>query len=69
MKEYLYFIKYKSYYIYIIIYILHIIMGGIRFFDKDGKIIYESAYKNVFPASWIKQHEILLNDGERIVGF
>ena len=40
-----------------------------RFFDSDGKIIYESAYKTAFTYSGFKQHEILLNEGEKIIGF
>ena len=40
---------------------------GMRFYDGTGKMIYESAYKNAF--SGYSQHEILLNEGERIIGF
>ena len=33
---------------------------GFRFYDKKGKIIYESALKSAFNTSYVKQHEILL---------
>ena len=36
------------------------LLCGMRFFDKDGKLIYESACKWVFTDSMIDQHEILL---------
>ena len=42
---------------------------GIRFFDAAGKMIYEGAYKGAFTNSRLKQHEILLNEGQQIVGF
>ena len=42
---------------------------GLRFFGSDGKLIYESAYKNAFFYFGFNQHEILLNEGDRIVGF
>ena len=29
-------------------------LGGIRFYDKDGKLIYESAYKFAFTSSLFK---------------
>ena len=41
-------------------------LHGIRFFDTAGNCIYESAYKIGLNH---KQHEIILNEGERIVGF
>ena len=44
-------------------------LRGIRFFNADCKLIYESAWKGAFTSTYYKQHEILLNDGERIVGF
>ena len=44
-------------------------LRGIRFFNADGKMIYESACKRVFIDSYVEQHEILLNEGERIIGF
>ena len=44
-------------------------MGAIRFFDKDGKMIYESASKWPFFDSAYRKHEILLQEGEQIVGF
>ena len=42
---------------------------AMRLYDTDAKIIYESAWKYAFTYSGEKQHEILLNEGERIVGF
>ena len=39
---------------------------GFRFYDFDGKLIYESACKFAFTNS---KHEILLQDGEKILGF
>ena len=42
---------------------------GFRFFDGAGKIIYDSAAKWAYNDSVYKQHEILLNEGERIIGF
>ena len=42
---------------------------AMRFFDATGKMIYESAYKDAFDDSELKQHEIMLQEGERIVGF
>ena len=33
---------------------------GMRFYDGDGKLIYEGGYKKAFTDSYYKQHEILL---------
>ena len=35
-------------------------LGGIRFYDVTGQMIYESADKWQFTRSDVKQHEILL---------
>ena len=35
-------------------------LGGVRFFNADGKLIYESARNNVFTNSVYSKHEILL---------
>ena len=45
------------------------VLAGMRFYDATGKMIYESADKYAFISSSVKQHEILLNEGERIIGF
>ena len=45
------------------------VLYGLRFYDKDGKLIYESTYKDAFSYSSIGKHEILLREGEKIVGF
>ena len=44
-------------------------LTGIRFYDAAGQMLYESAWKGAFTSTYYKQHEILLNEGERIVGF
>jgi len=44
-------------------------LWGIRFFDADSALIYESAWKNAFTNSFYKKQEILLKEGERIIGF
>ena len=41
---------------------------GLRFFDADGKCIYESARMDAFTSSNYKPDEIILNEGARIVG-
>ena len=42
---------------------------AMSFYDVTGKVFYESAYKEAFTRPNIKQNEILLNEGERIIGF
>ena len=44
-------------------------LQGIRFYDVDGNIIYESACHIAFCHPYFKKHEILLNEGEKIIGF
>ena len=44
-------------------------LTGIRFYDADGEKIYTSAWKCGFYDDDTKRHEILLNEGERIIGF
>ena len=41
-------------------------LAGIRFFDDAGQMIYQSAYKNGFIS---EKHEIILNEGQQILGF
>ena len=38
-----------------------------QFFDANGVMIYESDYK--YALHYIDKHEILLEEGERIIGF
>ena len=45
------------------------VLRGLRFYDADGKLIYESSWKGAFTNPSFKQHEILLNEGERIIGY
>ena len=47
----------------------HAMLEGLRFYDAAGTLIYETAYKVPFTSSVYKYHEILMKDGERIVGF
>ena len=42
---------------------------AMRFYDADSKMVYESAYKDPFINSGYRLHEILLQEGEKIVGF
>ena len=44
-------------------------LGGIRLYDVTGNLIYESASKWPFFDSAYRKHEILLQEGEQIVGF
>ena len=44
-------------------------LRGLRFYDATGNLIYESAWKMPFRYDRIKQNQIMLNEGEKIVGF
>ena len=41
-------------------------LKGIRFYDATGTLIYESAFKRAFIYT---KHEIILEEGEKIIGF
>jgi hypothetical protein len=41
---------------------------ALQMWDREGKLIYESSWKDAFTASWIKSVETVLQEGERIVG-
>jgi hypothetical protein len=37
-------------------------------FGADGKMVFQSAWKDAFSVSWAKSQETLLQEGERILG-
>ena len=44
-------------------------LDGFKFYDANGNIIYKSAWKWGLPWFKTSKHEIMLAEGERIIGF
>ena len=42
---------------------------GLQIFDRQGRIVYESAWKEPFENSNFKVKETVLQEGERIIGY
>ena len=42
---------------------------GLKFYTKNGAVVLKTAYNWLADGDWCKTHTVLLEDGERVIGY